>query len=150
MKLTSIAFSHGGRIPKEFTIQGKDCNPPFEIEGVPKNAKSLVLICEDPDVPDEIREDNLWNHWILFNLSPNLRGIEMGKEPPGVVGKGTGGVVGYQGPAPPPGKEHRYFFKLFALDDKLNLSRGVSKEEVVQAMQGHILAQTELMGTYET
>lgn len=148
MKLTSSAFPNGGQIPRKYTCQGGDVSPPFEIAGTPAGAKSLVLICEDPDVPTFIREDQLWVHWVLFNLSPNLRMIEEGRAPQGLVGRGTGGVEVYQGPCPPD-REHRYYFRLYALDILLKLPRGSSKEEVESAMQGHVVAKAEYMGKYE-
>ena len=103
---------------------------------------------QDPDVPPTIRKDELWVHWIIFNLPPTLRAIEEGSRPPGTVGKGTGNRTAYQGPCPPD-REHRYFFTLYALDCLLSLPQGVVKEEVEKAMQGHILAKSELMGTYK-
>lgn len=148
MKLKSSAFSQGGKIPSVYTCEGKNLNPPLEIEGVPAAAKSLVLLMDDPDVPVAVRSDQMWDHWVVYNLSPKTRLIEEGKGAPGVMGKTTGGTMDYQGPCPPD-REHRYFFKLFALDALLDLPKGVTKKEVLHAMQGHILATAELMGRYE-
>ena len=147
MRLTSPAFSHGGKIPRKYTCDGGDINPPLEISGTPLEAKSLVLIVEDPDVPLSLRADGLWVHWLVFDIGPRLREIVERSPPFATYGKGTTSL-GYQGPCPPD-SEHRYFFKLYALDTLLKLPRGSSKKEVEDAMQGHILEKTELMGTYE-
>lgn len=148
MKLTSSAFKEGAEIPRLYTCQGKDFNPPLEIRDVPAHTKSLVLIMEDPDVPSSLREDQLWIHWVVFNLSPNLREIAERSSPPGVKGRNTGGRTGYMGPCPPD-RRHRYFFKLYALNTLLSLTEGATREELLEAMEGHILAKAELMGTYE-
>lgn len=148
MQLTSSAFEHEGLIPPKYTCDGQNINPPLTIEGVPEVAKSLVLIMDDPDVPVNVREDGMWDHWIVFNISPTIRLIAEGKEPLGKHGKGTGGGNAYQGPCPPD-REHRYFFKLYALDSELDLPDGTDKVSVEKAMAGHVLDQTVLMGRYE-
>lgn len=148
MKLSSPAFSEGGKIPMKYTCQGEEINPPLHIEGVPEQAKSLVLIMDDPDVPAFVRKDQMYDHWILFNLSPKLRQIEENSTPPGFVGKSTNGKSKYVGPCPPD-REHRYFFKLYALDKELSLKTGATKKEVEDAMHGHIIDHTHLMGRYE-
>lgn len=147
LQLKSSAFEQGASIPSKYTCEGEDINPPFEIFDVPENAKSLVLLFFDPDVPTEFAADNLWVHWVLFNLSPSLQRIEEGKTPSGIVGMGTE-EEGYQGPCPPE-EEHRYFFVLYALDSTLDLPSGSTKEQVENAMQGHIISQTSLMGVYK-
>ena len=147
MKLTSPAFLNNEFIPVRYSAYGLNLNPPLEIEGVPENVKSLVLILDDPDVPRNLREDGIWDHWIVFNIPPWTISVQEGKEPRGVHGKGTGGNLKYHGPRPPSGT-HRYFFKLYALDSFLNLGEGVSKKEVEEAMQNHIIAKCELMGRY--
>jgi len=147
MKLASRAFKQGEKIPSIYTCDGKDINPPLEISGVPAGAKSLVLIMDDPDVPLFVRKDGLWVHWIVFNIPVETQEIRENEAPPGTAGTGTGGIHGYQGPCPPD-REHRYFFKLYALDALLKLPQQVSKNQVEKAMEGHIMARTELMGLY--
>lgn len=148
MKLTSSAFKQGDKIPSRYTCDGEDVSPPLEIADVPLQAKSLVLIMDDPDVPEFVRKEKMWDHWVLFNISPQVHKIEESSPPAGTRGRGTGGDLVYRGPAPPD-REHRYFFKLYALDTLLSLKEGASKHEVEKAMTGHIIAQTELMGRYE-
>ncbi len=148
MKLTSSAFGHQDKIPSKYTCDGENVNPPLAISGVPENAQSLALIMEDPDVPRNLREDGMWNHWVVFNIPPDLSEIPEANEPKGVAGIGTNGDTGYFGPCPPD-REHRYFFKLFALDNNLDLSEKSTKEDVEKAMGGHVLEQTELIGRYE-
>jgi Raf kinase inhibitor-like YbhB/YbcL family protein len=147
MKLTSSAFDHGKKIPSKYTCDGENINPPLTLSDVPSGAKSLALIMEDPDVPKNIRKDGMWDHWVVFDMPPDLRKIDEGKEPPGKAGAGTSGEKGYFGPCPPD-REHRYFFKLFALDAKLDLPERCSKKGVEKAMERHILEKTELMGKY--
>jgi Raf kinase inhibitor-like YbhB/YbcL family protein len=148
MKLAAKSFSQGGKIPSKHTCDGSDISPELHISGVPAHAVSLVLIIDDPDVPSVVRADQMWDHWVVFNLSPTTTLIPENTQPPGTPGKNTFGNLVYQGPCPPD-REHRYFFKLYALDTMLSLKAGASKKEVEQAMQGHILAQTELIGRYE-
>ena len=147
MRLFSTAFAQGANIPSKYTCDGDELSPPLRIEEVPEGTKSLVLLMEDPDVPPFVREDRLWIHWIVFNIPPHIREIAENVQPPGVLGAGTG-RLGYQGPCPPD-REHRYFFKLFALDEQLSLKEGATKEALEKAMSGHILAQAEYMGRYE-
>lgn len=148
MKLTSPAFEHNGMIPNKYTCPGQERSPPLEISHVPSQAKSLVLIMEDPDVPKDIREDGLWVHWIVFNINPKTTTIAENAQDFGTLGQNTEGTFTYQGPCPPSG-EHRYVFKLYALDTSLDLPEGVNKQELVQAMEGHLLAVAELMGRYK-
>lgn len=148
MKLTSSEFEHNASIPKKHTCEGQDVSPPLEIEGVPEGTKSLILIMDDPDVPRYLREDGMWDHWIKFNIPPTITSIVEGEEPEGVAGKGTSGNLKYHGPCPPD-REHRYFFKLYALDAKLDLAEGASKKEVEEAMTNHILDETILIGLYK-
>jgi hypothetical protein len=147
MKLTSPAFEHGGPIPSKFTCDGENISPELRIEDVPPAARSLALIMEDPDVPESVRPDRMWDHWVVWNIPPETRSIPEGAAI-GVEGKNTGGNRGYGGPCPPD-REHRYFFRLFALDTTLDLHEGAGKKELEQAMQGHILEKAELMGTYK-
>lgn len=148
MRLLSPAFKMGGKIPSLYTCQGKDINPPLFISDVPQEAKSLVLIMDDPDVPLSLRKDGMWVHWVVFNMPPETKEILENTTPPGILGEGTGGKKKYQGPCPPD-REHRYFFKLYALNSLLNLTSGATKEEVLQAMQNYIIIQTELIGLYQ-
>jgi Raf kinase inhibitor-like YbhB/YbcL family protein len=142
MKLSSPAFEHNQGIPSEYTCNGSDTSPKLNIEDVPENTKSLVLINDDPDAPV-----GNWDHWIVFNMPPDVK-IEKGSEPQGVGGKNSWGRTGYGGPCPPSGT-HRYFFKLYALDTELSLEEGASKADIEQAMQDHIIEKTELIGTYK-
>jgi hypothetical protein len=149
MDLTSPAFDHEGVIPSKYTCDGNDVIPPLEMADVPSKAKSLALIVEDPDVPTSVRPDGMWDHWLVWNIDPTASTIEEGQTPDGVVGKNTGGDDGYMGPCPPD-KEHRYFFRLYALDvDDLGLGTGAKKDDLLQAMQGHILKEAVLMGRYD-
>lgn len=143
LAIQSPAFVHEMPIPKKYTCQGEDINPPLNIEGIPKGTKSLVLIMDDPDAPH-----GTWDHWIVWNLPPQEE-IPENSVPGGAVqGKNSWGRNDYGGPCPPSGT-HRYYFKLYALDDKLNLPRSAAKKDVEAAMSGHILSQAVLMGTYK-
>ncbi|MEX2033171.1 MAG: YbhB/YbcL family Raf kinase inhibitor-like protein [Candidatus Colwellbacteria bacterium] len=148
MKLESSVFEHEGMIPPKYTCDGENINPPLKISEVPEDAKSLVLIMDDPDVPKNLRPDGMWDHWLVWNISPGTTEIKEGIGPDGVVGKNTRGTFGYRGPCPPD-REHRYFFKLYALRTMLDLSpETTTKKDLEAAMQNHILSQTELMGRY--
>lgn len=148
MKLKSSAFAEGGKIPSIYTCEGKNISPPLQISEVPAGAKSLVLIMDDPDVPTSVRADRMWVHWVVYNIPPSTALIGEGATPPGLLGKNTGGQNGYYGPCPPD-REHRYFFKLYALDISLKLPPGATKAEVEKAMAHHIVGQAQLMGLYE-
>ena len=143
LKLTSSAFSHNGGIPSEYTCDGSDVSPQLIIDDVPANAKSLALIVDDPDAPV-----GTWDHWVVFNIPPNTKEITKGAEPKGAAGKNSWGRFGYGGPCPPSGT-HRYFFKLYALDIMLDLPQGATKKELEKAMDEHIIAKAELIGTYK-
>lgn len=147
MKFFSPAFQDGCLIPRKYTCEGEELSPPLEIQEIPKEAKSLVLIMDDPDVPKHLRKDGMWVHWVLFNIPKETRTIEENRLPEGTLGMGTG-MMGYQGPCPPD-REHRYFFKLYALDTWLNLKEGSTKEDVEKAMEGHILELSSFIGRYE-
>ncbi|MDB6028784.1 MAG: hypothetical protein JWM68_5007 [Verrucomicrobiales bacterium] len=143
MNISSPAFNEGEMIPKQYSRDGGDKSPPLQIEDVPDKTKSLVLIMDDPDAPG-----GTFTHWILFNVSPATKEIhEDGPPVMATQGKNDYGNIGYGGPQPPSG-EHRYFFRLFALDTVLSLSRGVKRGEVEAAMQGNILDEAELVGRY--
>ncbi len=148
MKLTSTAFEHQGKIPSKYTCDGANISPPLSISDVPSQAKSLVLILDDPDVPKHLRKDGMWDHWVVFNIPASLTEIKEGEEPEGTHGIGTSNNLDYNGPCPPD-REHRYFFKLYALDTELKLPEQAEKQQVEKAMEGHVLAKTELMGRYE-
>lgn len=141
--LTSSAFSEGGTIPKKHTCDGEDVSPALNWSGIPEGTKSLALIMDDPDAPA-----GTWVHWVLYDLPPDLTGLPEGTRGLGVEGMTSFREPGYGGPCPPRGKPHRYFFKLYALDKILGLKAGVTKGDLEKAMQGHVLAQGQLMGTY--
>lgn len=146
MKLTSKDFTHEGNIPQLFTCEGKDLSPELSWSDVPEGTKSFVMIMDDPDAPM-----GTYDHWVLFNIPGQTRSFVQGmKEYPvgSVKGQNSWKRNDYGGPCPPTGV-HRYFFKLYALDSNLGLVEGATKHEVEQAMQGHILGQTELMGKYQ-
>jgi Raf kinase inhibitor-like YbhB/YbcL family protein len=142
MKVTSSAFQEGGNIPSKFTCDGSDASPPLQINGVPAEAKSLVLIVDDPDAPG-----GLFTHWLVWNIPSQTNSIAEGNAPKGVQGANDFGKSGYRGPCPPPGA-HRYSFKVFALDRELELRSGAKRSQVDAAMKGHIISQGELVGRY--
>lgn len=164
-KLTSDAFANGASIPSKYTCdampaparpagegrQGaRDLSPLLSIAGVPAEAKSLALIMDDPDVPKALKPDGVFDHWILFNIPADTKEIAEGKSA-GVIGANSAGQNAYTGPCPPKEyepSEHRYIFTLYALDIELPLREGASKATVLEAMQGHIIAQTQLIGRY--
>lgn len=148
MTLTSPAFEKGGPIPMKYTCRGEDISPPLVWSGAPKNTVSFVLICDDPDAPI-----GTWVHWVYFDIPPKISGLP--EDVPSDNEPETGGIQGkngwkrneYGGPCPPSGT-HRYFFKLYAVDTRLELSPTAGKRKVVRAMKDHILAEAELMGTF--
>ena len=146
MELTSPAFKHGGKIPSKYTCEGENISPPLKIEDAPLDIKSFVLIMDDPDAVKPTGK--IWVHWVVFNISPETEEVLEGEPPKGIAGEGTRGELEYLGPCPPDG-EHRYFFKLYALDEELSLKEGATKEEVEDAMEGHILEEAELIGKYK-
>jgi Raf kinase inhibitor-like YbhB/YbcL family protein len=148
MELTSTAFEHEGNIPSRYTCDGDNVNPPLKFRNVPENTVCLVLIMEDPDVPKYIREDGLWVHWVVFNIPNSVSSIRQKSQPEGVPGSSTRNTLTYGGPCPPDG-EHRYFFKLYALNSMLELPQGANKKNVEKAMQGLIIEQCELIGKYQ-
>lgn len=142
MKIESPEFKNGDKIPSRFTCDGEGINPSLVFSDVPEEAKSLVLLMDDPDAPSGI-----WDHWVVFNMPPETKGISENFMPAGIVGKNTRENNRY-GPPCPPDREHRYFFKLYALNAMLALDNTASKQNVLDAMQGHKLAEAELMGKY--
>jgi len=149
LQLTSPAFVEGKEIPDQYTCQGKDSSPPLRWTAVPTGAKSLALIADDPDAPV-----GTWTHWVVFDLPPTttelVEDTPKSQHLPGGAKQGLNDFrrLGYGGPCPPPGKAHRYFFKLYALDTLLDLKPGTTKKDVEAAMKGHVLAEGQLMGTY--
>jgi Raf kinase inhibitor-like YbhB/YbcL family protein len=141
MTLTSPAFAQDQTIPLQFSCDGDDISPELAWAGIPEGAASLVLIMDDPDAPV-----GTWDHWLLFDISPELEGLPQGGSA-GTDGNNSWGRTGYGGPCPP-GGTHRYFFKLYALDTTLDLPAGTAKGALEAAMEGHILAYAELIGTY--
>lgn len=143
MKITSSAFKHNQKIPSQYTCDGSNINPPFEISEVPDKTQSLVLIMDDPDAPA-----GTWVHWTVWNIDPQATEIPENSIPTGgVEGVTSFGNPGYGGPCPPSGS-HRYFFKLYALDTNLDLKFDADKEELDQAMTDHVIGKTELIGLY--
>jgi Raf kinase inhibitor-like YbhB/YbcL family protein len=150
MQVTSSAFQAGQAIPAKYTCEGADISPPLEWSGVPASAKSLALICDDPDAPV-----GTWLHWVLYDLPVTATDLAEKVPPSESLSFGAKqGIndfkrVGFCGPCPPPGKPHRYYFKLYALDVDLGLKPRATKQELLRAMDGHILAEAQLMGTYQ-
>jgi Raf kinase inhibitor-like YbhB/YbcL family protein len=150
IKLSSGSFTHGSLIPVQHTCDGEDLSPPLSWSEVPLERRSLALVCDDPDAPR-----GTWVHWVLYNLPAQSVELSAGvptdpKLPSGACqGRNDSGEIGYMGPCPPLGKPHRYYFRLYALDTLLSLPPGVSKAELEKAVEGHVLAQGTLMGTYQ-
>ncbi len=152
LKIESRAFSGEGRIPKKFTCEGQDLSPPLEWSGVPADARSLVLIVDDPDAPDPKAPRMTWVHWVLYNIPAEADGLAEGIAPQALPAGTREGLndwkrTGYGGPCPPVGR-HRYFHKLYALDTRLAGLDAPTKAQVEAAMQGHVIARAELVGTY--
>jgi hypothetical protein len=148
-RLTSTAFAQGAAVPAKYTADGPDVSPPLAWTVPPEGTRALVLICDDPDAPR-----GTWVHWVLYDVPAAARSLQenVPKQPTalGSAKQGTNdfGKIGYGGPAPPPGKAHRYFFRLYAVDMETGLAPGAGKAQVLKAIQGHVLAQAEWMGTY--
>ncbi|HEX3725268.1 MAG TPA: YbhB/YbcL family Raf kinase inhibitor-like protein [Pirellulales bacterium] len=157
MTLTSEAFAGGAPIPKQYTVEGQDLSPPLAWDNVPANCQELALVCDDPDAPSK----EPWVHWVIYKIPTDVRQLPTGvpvvarpQTPAGVL-QGhnswtSGSTIGYRGPAPPPGHGvHHYHFRLYALDTKLPLAEGVDRAALAKAMTGHILAEAELIGTFQ-
>ncbi len=148
IKITSTAFEEGGMIPRKYTCDGVDVSPPLTWTGIPEGAKTIALISDDPDAPM-----GTWVHWVLFNLPPTEKGLPEAVPPNKELkngakqGRNDFRRIGYGGPCPP-GGTHRYFFKVYALDTVLNLPAGATKAELLKAIEGHVLAQGQIMGKY--
>lgn len=149
IKITTRAFVPGGKIPGKYTCDGLDVSPPLAWTSVPEGTKTFALICDDPDAPM-----GTWVHWVLFNLPADIQELpenippERELESGAKQGMNDFRKIGYGGPCPP-GGTHRYYFKLYALDTELDLEVGATKRELLKAMEGHILAEGQLMGRYE-
>lgn len=147
--VTSTAFTEGGMIPSKYTCDGDDISPPLALAGIPADAKSLALISDDPDAPM-----GTWVHWVLYNLPPDTRELPENTPSDETLTSGARhgvtdfGRFGYGGPCPPSGT-HRYYFKVYALDSMLGISGRVTKKELLTAMEGHVLAEGQLMGKYK-
>ena len=153
LTISSPAFAANGTIPAVHTCEGKDISPTLNWSGVPTGAKSLALIVDDPDAPDPKAPKMTWVHWVLYNLPPTATGLAeaIGPKdlPPGTLeGTNDWKRTGYGGPCPPIGR-HRYFFKLYALDSTLPDLNRPTRDALLKAMEGHILQQTEMIGTYQ-
>jgi hypothetical protein len=150
LHITSTAFAAGQPIPRRHAFDDQDLSPALQWSGVPPATKSLALICDDPDAPV-----GTWVHWVIYDLPPTIPGLDEGvSKSPELANGAKQGVndykrIGYGGPCPPPGKPHRYFFKLYALDIKPELNPGLTKTDLLKAMEGHIFAEGQLMGTYQ-
>ncbi len=142
LAIASMAFENGQPIPEKYTCKGQDFSPPLAFGGVPNGTVSLALTMEDPDAPGAT-----YDHWVAFNMPATTPGIPEGDVVPGSLGVSTDGQMRYVGPCPPSGT-HRYVFRLYALNKPLELEDGATKAELIQAMQGSIIEQAELMGTF--
>jgi len=150
MKLTSNAFAPNGEIPTAYTCEGRDVAPPLAWSGLPEGTQTLALIADDPDAPDPAAPKMTWVHWVLYDIPASAAGLAQGATdlPAGTrEGLNDWKRTGYGGPCPPVGR-HRYFFKLYALDTSLSFAQPPTKQQLEQAMKGHVLAHAELVGTY--
>ncbi|MCE7936201.1 YbhB/YbcL family Raf kinase inhibitor-like protein [Candidatus Saccharibacteria bacterium CPR2] len=147
MKLASPIFNHNETIPAKYTCKGEDINPELHIEDIPENTQSLVLIVDDPDAPAGTANPG-WVHWVVFNILPDTKIIQENSLPPSSTqGQNDFGRTAWGGPCPPSGT-HRYLFKIYALDSKLNLNKNATKSDVEMAMQNHIIDSTHLVGLF--
>lgn len=150
LTITTPAFANGADMPECFTQEAENLSPELRFSGVPPQTRSLVLIADDPDAPDPAAPKRLWLHWLVINIAPQTTGFAQGIKhyPRGArVAVNDSGVRGWSGPRPPVGR-HRYYFKLYALDTTLDLPEAFTRSDVENAMQGHVLASAETMGTY--
>jgi len=145
LQISSPAFTANGAIPSKYTCDGAGVNPPLAFSGIPAKTQSLVLIVDDPDVPKNLMPSGVFDHWLIWDLPATSKGFAEGA-PEAKNGLNTMGT-GYMGPCPPD-REHRYFFKLYALDAKLATAKISNKQDLEAAMKGHILEQAELIGRY--
>ena len=149
MRITTVDFPAGGAIPRTFTADGDDLSPALAFQGAPAGTRTYALIMDDPDAPV-----GLWVHWVVYDLPAGSTGLPQGQPRAATLesgarqGRNSWSRTGWNGPDPPPGKAHRYFFRLYALDGPLGLEPGATARQVEAAMKGRVLAQAELMGTY--
>lgn len=143
MIVRSPAFNHEETVPGKYTCDGEDISPPLAIDNIPAGTQSLVLIMDDPDAPGRV-----WDHWVVYNMPATTTRIGEGEAPEGVPGNNSWGRMGYGGPCPPDG-EHRYLFKVYALNTTLTVHEGATKQDVLAALAGHILESATLMGRYK-
>ncbi len=155
IQLTSAAFAEGQPVPKKHTADGADVSPPLAWSGIPPGTKELALVCDDPDAPTP----EPWVHWVIYKIPADAKGLSEGvpgeetlREPPGALqGKNSwddARAIGYRGPDPPPGKMHRYVFRLYALDAPLALKPAATKAQLKEAVSGHVVGEGTLTGTY--
>lgn len=150
LELRSNAFTQNELIPRKFTCQGEDISPQLSWTGLHEKAQSIAVICDDPDAVM-----GTWVHWVIYDIPKDMLELREGASTDKILtneakqGRNDFGHIGYGGPCPPPGKPHRYFFKLYCLDKELTLPPGLSKDQLLKAMEGHILAQAELIGKYK-
>jgi Raf kinase inhibitor-like YbhB/YbcL family protein len=150
LEVTSPAFADGESIPARYTCQGDDVSPALRWSNVPGEAKSLALICDDPDAPA-----GTWVHWVIYDIPPSSSGLTEGVPPSEITPEGAKQGIndfrrtGYGGPCPPRGTPHRYFFKLYALDIEPGLPAGAGKADLLRVIEGHVLAEGQLMGRYK-
>ena len=150
LTLTSTAFSNGSSVPRQYTGDGRNVSPPLAWSNPPEGTTAFVLICDDADAPVGI-----WVHWVIYDIPAGVSGLEEDvPKNPVVLGSAKQGrndyrKTGYDGPGPPPGKPHRYFFRLYAVDSETGLQPGATRDQVLKAIKGHVLAETQLMGTYQ-
>jgi Raf kinase inhibitor-like YbhB/YbcL family protein len=150
--LASSAFSDGQSIPSIYTCDAGNTNPALSFNNVPTTTKTLALTMYDPDVPKQVLPAGYFDHWVVFNIPATTTMIEASSTPPGIQGNNGSKKLGYTGPCPPPQyepKEHRYIFTAYALDTSLNLKKGATRQQVEQAIKGHVLATTTLTGRYQ-
>ncbi len=153
LKITSAAFEQGRDIPARYTCEGQDVSPPLEWSDLPRNAKTLSLIVDDPDAPDPAKPQRVYVHWVVYNIPASVDSLKENASKDGMPkgalqGNNDWGKAEYGGPCPPIGR-HRYFFKLYALDTALAVSSAATKADLERAMQGHVVGSGELMGTYQ-
>ena len=150
LTLKIAAFANGAEIPRRFTCAGADISPALNWDDVPRQARSLALIADDPDAPG-----GTWTHWLVWSIPAQVASLPEGVPADETLasgarqGKNDFGRIGYGGPCPPPGKPHRYFFKLYALDRTLDLKPGAARRELERAMKGHVLSDAQWMGTFK-
>ncbi|HSE35632.1 MAG TPA: YbhB/YbcL family Raf kinase inhibitor-like protein [Candidatus Paceibacterota bacterium] len=147
MELFSDVFADGELIPSRHACDGEDLMPSLTFVNVPVEAKTLVLIMDDHDVPKHLKPDGVWDHLVVFNIDPRSAGIVEGGRAHGTYGINSSGSTDYQGPCPPD-REHRYVFRLYALDCALDLAEGATKDAVLVALDQHVIAEASLMGRY--